>query len=105
MLAGVLSFPGGGAPRGTLNVQSVLSVILEPTPEVRDARSDRGRPDRPGPTEDAWTRGHGASGQAADRRAEGLRGRRLPGTPRLRRRRPPRPRPVRAHGPDGRGRV
>ena len=35
----------------------------------------------------------------------GLRGRGLPGPPRLRRRRPARPRPVRAHGPDGRGGV
>ena len=46
-----------------------------------------------------------APGPQGDDRAVRLRGRGLPGPPRVRRRRPRRPRPVRAHGPDGRGRV
>ena len=50
--------------------------------------------------------GHGPPpGPLGHHRAVRLRGRGLPGPPRLRRRRPARPRPVHPHGPDGRGRV
>ena len=43
--------------------------------------------------------------QVPHHRAVGLRGRGVPGAARLRRRRPGRPGPLRAHGPDGRGRL
>ncbi len=68
------------------------AVTVEDTttlPRVPAARSGHGPP--PGPL------GH--------HRAVGLRGRGVPGPPRLRRRRPARPRPLHPHGPDGRGRV
>ena len=72
---------------------------------LRHARRDRRRRPLPPPRPRPGAGRRRPPGPLGDDRAARLRGRGLPGPPRLRRRRPRRPRPVRAPRPDGRGGV